>query len=104
MRDERVIEKLMNTPNIRNLGIKREVIECIINNYNELVLDELLSRGHIELNNGMNIEVVRLIDRVHVLRGVSYKSNRKYKLKLTMEDILYKKIEDYYNKLQEEIL
>lgn len=103
MRDEKIIERLMNTKSIRNLGVKKEIVESIIQSYNDIALTELLDKGHIELSNGMNIEVVKLIDRVHVLRGIPYKSNRKYKLKLTMEDILYKKIEAYYDKLQEEI-
>lgn len=104
MKCDILINKLMNTPHLRNLGLKKEIVESIVDDYNEILLDELLEKGHIELKNGMNIEIVRLIDRVHVLRGITYKSNRKYKLKLTMEDILYKKIEEYYDKLQEDIM
>lgn len=103
MKDDKILEKLMSDPKIRNLGLKEEVISSIINSYNDRVLDSLLENGHIEINNGMNIEVVRLISRVHVLRGVEYHSNRKYKLKLTMEENLYEKIEKYYDDLEKEI-
>ena len=103
MRDEKIIERLLEDKGIKGSSIKKEVVRYIIDKYNEATINELLSKGHIELSNGMNIEIVRLIDRVHVLRGVSYKSNRKYKLKLTMEDNLYNAIESYYDKLQEEI-
>lgn len=98
-----VIDKLMISPRIKNLGLKRETVIDILKEYNDVAFNTLLENGHIELGNGMIIEVVQLIDRVHVLRGTPYKSNRRYKLKLTMEDVVYKKIEEYYNKLQEEI-
>lgn len=97
------IDKVMSHPSIKNLGLTKESILNILSVYDEAVLTDLLENGHIELGNGMIIEVVRLIDRVHVLRGTTYKSNRKYKLKLTMEEILYKKIEEYYDRLQEDI-
>jgi hypothetical protein len=104
MKDNNVIDKLMNSPRIKNLGLKKETVVDILKTYNEVAFNTLLENGHIELGNGMIIEVVKLIDRVHVLRGTPYKSSRRYKLKLTMEDIVYKRIEEYYNKLQEEIL
>ena len=98
-----VIDKLMNSPRIKNLGLKKESVIDILRDYNEIALNNLLENGHIELGNGMIIEVVQLIDRIHVLRGTPYKSSRKYKLKLTMEDNIYQKIEEYYTKLQEDI-
>lgn len=104
MKNDLVIEKLMTNSRIKNLGLKKESIIDILKAYNEIAFNILLEKGQIELGNGITIEVVQLIDRVHVLRGVSYKSSRKYKLKLTMEDAVYEKIEEYYNRLQEEIL
>lgn len=103
MRNEQLLNRLMETPRIRNLGLKKEIVSSIIDSYDDIVLSILLENGHIELDSGMNMEVVKLTDRVHVLRGVSYKSNRKYKLKLTMENRVYDKIEEYYEKLNEEI-
>ena len=99
-----ITEELMDSNSIKNLGLKKDTVEDILSIYNNIIITKLLDNGYIELNNGMIIEVVQLLDRVHVLRGVSYNSNRKYKLKLTMTDDLYKKIEEYYNRLQEEIL
>lgn len=99
-----VIDSLMNHPRIKSLGLRRETILDILKLYNDTAFKHLLDNGHIELGNGMIIEVVQLLDRVHVLRGTVYKSSRKYKLKLTMEDSVYKKIEEYYNQLQEDIL
>ncbi len=104
MKDNNVIDQLMSSPRIKNLGLKRESVLDILKTYNDIAFNTLLENGHIELGNGMIIEVVQLLDRVHVLRGTPYKSSRKYKLKLTMEDVVYKKIEEYYNRLQEEIL
>jgi len=104
MKNDKILDSLMSSPKIKSLGLKREYVEGILNSYNEIILDVLLDTGHVELSNGMIIEVVKLLDRVHVLRGVSYKSSRKYKLKLTMEDILYRKIEEYYDQLGEDIL
>lgn len=104
MKDDKILESLMNSPRIKSLGLKRESVVDILNTYNSIVLDTLLDTGHVELSNGMIIEVVKLLDRVHVLRGISYKSSRKYKLKLTMEDILYRKIEEYYDRLGEDIV
>ena len=104
MKDDKTLESLMNSPRIKSLGLKKESVIDIVNTYHSIVLETLLDTGHVELSNGMIIEVVKLIDRVHVLRGVSYKSSRKYKLKLTMEDILYKKIEEYYDRLGEDIV
>lgn len=103
MRNEQLLNRLMETPRIRNLGLKKEIVSSILDSYDDIVLSILLENGHIELDSGMNMEVVKLTDRVHVLRGVSYKSNRKYKLKLTMENRVYDKIEEYYEKLNEEI-
>ena len=103
MKNEKISKALMETPTIRNLGIKEEIVDSIINSYNDILLKVLLDSGFVNLDNGMHIEIVKLTERVHVLRGVTYQSNRKYKLKLTMEEELYKKIEDYYDRLQEEI-
>lgn len=103
MKSNERISKMMEHPSIRNLGLKDEIISLIVSIYDSVVLDDLLENGHIELDNGMNIEIVKLLDRVHVLRGISYQSNRKYKLKLTMEDALYKRIEEYYDSLLKEI-
>lgn len=103
MKNSAVVDKLMNSPRVRSLGLKREIILDILKTYSDISLEYLLENGSIELGNGMIIEVVQLLDRVHVLRGTTYRSNRKYKLKLTMEDTIYKKIENYYDKLQEEI-
>lgn len=104
MKNDNLVKELMTNPKIKNLGLREEIVASIIDSYSDIMLKSLLDNGHIELNNGMNIEVVRLIDRVHVLRGISYHSNRKYKLKLTMEDELYETIERYYDKLQEDIM
>lgn len=98
-----ILDKLMNSPRVKNLGLKKDSIIDILKNYNDIAFDSLLENGYINLGNGMILEVVQLTDRVHVLRGVSYCSTRKYKLKLTLEDEPYNKIEEYYNKLQEAI-
>lgn len=101
---DNMIDILMKEPQIKNLGLKRESIIDILSSYNNIVMKNLLDNGNIELGNGMVLEVVQLLDRVHVLRGVPYKNSRKYKLKLTMGDNIYKMIEEYYDKLQEDIL
>lgn len=103
MKDNTTITKLMQSPRIKNLGLKQEAIVDILRIYNDILLNELFENGRLEVGNGMTLEVVQLLDRVHVLRGVSYKSSRKYKLKLTMEEDLYQKIEEYYDRLKEEI-
>lgn len=103
MKDNQVVSKLMNSPRIKNLGLKQESVVDILKAYNDIAFDTLLENGFIELGNGLIIEVVRLLDRVHVLRGTTYKSSRKYKLKMTMEDEVYRKIDEYYTRLQEEI-
>lgn len=97
------LDKLMELSRIRNLGIKKEAVHTILQLYEDIVFRTLLENGHIELENGIIVDVVQLLDRVHVLRGVSYKSSRKYKLKLTMEDKIYKRIEEYYDTLKESI-
>lgn len=104
MREDKLLDSLMDSPRIKSLGLKKESVLDILKTYNQIVLSTLLDTGHVELSNGMIIEVVKLLDRVHVLRGISYKSSRKYKLKLTMEEYLYRKIEEYYDKLGEDIL
>lgn len=104
MKDNKVLETLMNSPRVKSMGLKQESVSDILKIYDNIVIDALLENGHIELSNGMIIEIVKLLDRVHVLRGVSYKSSRRYKLKLTMEDFLYRKIEEYYDRLGEDIL
>lgn len=101
---EDVLNKLMKHPKVRNLGLKPEAVKAILKAYNDVATTALLENGHIELGNGIIIDVVQLINRVHVLRGTTYQSSRKYKLKLTMEDRMYKKIEEYYDRLQEDIL
>lgn len=103
MKSDGIINQVMNTPSVKNLGLKKDPIEDIINSYLDIVFEILLENGHIELGSGIMIEVVKLLDRVHVLRGISYKSSRKYKLKLTVSDDIYKKIESYYNQLEEDI-
>lgn len=103
MKSNSLVDKLVNDSSIRRLGLKKESVLDIINSYNDIILDTLLENGSVSLDNGIIIEIVQLLDRVHVLRGVSYKSSRKYKLKLTMEDKIYSKIEEYYDKLQEDI-
>lgn len=104
MKDNEILDELMQSAIVKSLGLKKEVVLSILKTYNDVAFNNLLENGHLELGNGMIVEVVQLIDRVHVLRGVPYKSSRKYKLKLTMEDTVYKKIEDYYDQLKQEIL
>ena len=104
MKDNKVLDSLMTNPRIKSMGLKKETVADILKAYNSIVIDTLMENGHIELDNGMIIEIVKLLDRVHVLRGVSYKSSRKYKLKLTMEEVLYRRIEEYYDQLGEDIL
>lgn len=104
MKDNSVLDKLMQNSRVKSLGLTQETILSILKAYGDITLDTLLENGYLELGNGMILEVVQLLDRVHVLRGVSYKSSRKYKLKITMEDSIYKKIEEYYDRLQEEIM
>lgn len=101
--DKAILDTLMNDPKIRNLGLKEEIVSSIIESYSNIAIEELLNNGYLSLNNGMYFEVVKLTDRVHVLRGVPYQSTRKYKLKLSMDESLYSKIEKYYDKLQEDI-
>lgn len=103
MNNDRIINTLMADSKIKNLGLKEELVSSIIRSYEDLVVDELLDKGYIYLNNGMNIEIVQLTDRIHVLRGIPYQSSRKYKLKLTMDGKLYDRIEEYYERLKEEI-
>lgn len=99
-----VLDKLMKNSRIKSLGLKRESILDILRVYEELAFQSLLENGRYEVGNGMNLEVVQLLDRVHVLRGIPYKSSRKYKLKLTMEEDIYKRIESYYDTLKEDIM
>lgn len=101
MSDDQVLNKLMKTSTVRNLGLKEERVKEILDTYHKVLLDELLDNGHVELSNGMNLEIVRLTERVHVLRGIAYSNQRKYKLKLTMMDELYEQVEKYYDDLQE---
>lgn len=103
MKNKYLLMKLFSSPKIKSLGVKKEVVFHILKEYNDIAMRHLLENGHIELENGMIIEIVQLLDRVHVLRGTTYKNNRKYKLKLTMEESLYNKIEDYYEQLKEDI-
>lgn len=104
MQDNRLLDELMKKPEIKNLGLRKEIIVNILKGYNDIAFDFLLENGYVSLGNGMNFEVVQLTDRVHVLRGVPYSSTRKYKLKVTLDDTPYNKIEEYYKKLQEDIL
>lgn len=103
MSDLNSVENFLQHPKIVNLGIKKESLIALLKLYNDITLRKLLENGRIEIGNGMILEVVQLLDRVHVLRGTPYSSNHKYKLKLTMEESIYKTIENYYNKLEEEI-
>ena len=103
MNNEELVDRLVNSPSIRNSGLKREFIEKILDSYRDHLVDIMLENGYINLGNGFIIEIVKLTERVHVLRGVSYKSSRKYKLKLSMEESIYKKIESYYEGLCEDI-
>lgn len=102
-KNNQVIEDLMKHPTIRSLGLTRESIISILRTYNDIALAHLLDHGQINLGNGIDIDVVPLVDRVHVIRGIAYKNHRKYKLKITMDDDIYKTVEEYYNKLREEI-
>lgn len=104
MKNNKIVDDMMSSTKIKNLGLKRESLEEILDIYSQCLVNNLLENGYIQLDNGFNIEVVLLLDRVHVLRGIQYKSNRKYKLKLTMEENIYKQIESYYDKLKEDIL
>ena len=103
MKENEVINNLMKDPSIRRLGLKKDSVVSILKAYSDLALESLLENGNIELGNGLYIDIVKLTDRVHVLRGVPYNSSRKYKLKLTMDNTVYQKIEDYYDALQREI-
>lgn len=102
-KNDKVITELMSSPIIKSLGIRQDVVENILDTYHDIVLKQLVAAGHIELSNGMNLEVVKLTNRVHVLRGVSYQNTRKYKLKLTMDEDLYAKVEKYYETLLRDI-
>ena len=104
MINSKILSTLSSNPDIKRLGLSESSLVAILDSYNDILIDNLLENGRIEVGNGLIIEVVKLLDRVHVLRGTTYKSNRKYKLKLTMEDRVYDKIESYYNKLQEDIM
>jgi len=104
MKDNQLVDKLMQSPKVRRLGLKKDSVLDILKTYNDIAFDALLEQGHLEVGNGMILEIVQLLDRVHVLRGVPYKSSRKYKIKLTMEQSVYEAIENYYDTLQEEIL
>lgn len=99
-----ILDSLMESPRIRNLGLKEETISDILKVYNNIIIDILLENGTIDLNNGIVLDVVHLLDRVHTLRGINYPNTRKFKLRVTLTDELYKKIEDYYNKLKEDIM
>lgn len=103
MKGDKILDGMMESSTISKLGLTRSAVKSILDSYHDAMLKTLLEEGHIELSNGMIIEVVELLDRVHVLRGITYNSSRKYKLKLTMEDNVYKDIESYYEKLREEI-
>ena len=104
MTNPSVLEKMMNSPKIKSLGLREESVLSIIEAYESAALETILENGHSDLGNGAILEVVPLIDRVHVLRGVAYRANRKYKLKITLGDDLYEKIEKYYDQLREDIL
>ena len=102
MKNKVILSKLMKTHNIQRLGLKEESVSDILETYESILLDHLLENGILDI--GVVVEVVPLVERIHVLKGVAYNANRKYKLKLTMDDTTYKKVEAYYNKLKEDIL
>lgn len=104
MKENKLIDKLMKSARIKGLGLKREAVESILKEYEEIAFKSLLENGYVDIGNGMTIEIIRISDRVHVLRGVTYKSTRKYKLKLTMMENIYNRIESYYDELEKEIL
>lgn len=97
------IERFIESPKIKNLGITRETALDILKEYNDVAIGVLLENGYIDLGNGLHLEIVKISDRVHVLRGTVYKSTRQYKLKATMGEDIYKRVDEYYNSLLEEI-
>lgn len=104
MINKSLVDKLMNSNRIRNLGLKEGTVIEILESYDSIILDTLLENGVVNLGNGITIDVVHLLDRVHTLRGIPYPNTRKFKLKVTLDDNLYNRIADYYNKLKEDIL
>lgn len=104
MKSNVALERFMNSPKIKNLGITKETAVEILKEYNDVALNVLLEQGYIELGNGLQIEIIKILDRVHVLRGIAYKSTRQYKLKISMDENIYKKVDDYYTSLMEDIL
>lgn len=103
MKNSDLLSKLMQTPRIKSLGLKEESVSDILSAYANIAFETLLENGKLDVGEDITLEIVQLVERVHVLRGVRYPANRKYKLKITMEDDLYKKIESYYERLREEI-
>lgn len=101
MKENVLLNTLLEDSQIKNSGLKKEFIASILKKYNDIMIDHLLQYGSVEVGNGFYLEVIPLTDRVHVLRNTVYKNNRKYKLKLTMDDEVYTKISEYYDELKE---
>lgn len=97
----RVIDKVVENPKIKNSGLKREVLETILDIYNEATFDVLVNEGYVDIGDYYKAELVKIQPRIHVLRGVEYRSRRNYKLRAYLQPRTYQIVEDFYSELEE---
>ena len=103
-KENKLIEKLHKSFTLKNLSLKSSTIDTVIKEYNKAFMNILLEDGCIDINNGLHLEVVQLEKRIHVLRGIAYEGTRDYKLKATMSNEFYKKLDEYYSDLKKGLL
>ena len=86
---------------IKKYKISPEDVETLIHDYQESVLNTLLSYGYVQVSDNLRLEVVKLKQRKHVLRGQAYDNWRKYKLKAKMNYTLHGRVAETFNELLE---
>lgn len=93
------ISKLKNSKIVRGIGLTEDTVRSLVEEYHNLVIASILENGYYSAGENLCIEVVPITPRIHVLRNKTYRSTRRYKLKITIGDDIYKKIEESYDSL-----
>lgn len=99
MRNTEILKRFKLTTAVTNLGLTEDAASNVLAAAYEAITSTLVDYGYVEMLDELRLDITPTKPRIHVLRGNTYTSKRNFKIKATVNGVLYDKIADSFSDL-----